>query len=443
MCLYFVLEIEHFNISNNLLHGTIVEAIFKGHKLKVLDMSRNTFVSVISSSIGDLKYLRILRLNENKLSGSIPVALFKTRQIEELMLKSNELTGSIPTQIGNLKNVSILTMSHNSLEGNIPKELQRLQNLQLLHFHVNQLTGNAPDVTFQTITKETYITDCGRPSFLLDRPLRCEACTMCCNSEEVCQERGEENMIIWVEAILTVIVIPIAFIVLGAIILKMTRMLKSGTLYKNRVSQSLYSNESVYCFIFSKSKLAWTLYIVTASIQLWLFATYLHASNVKNKNTDFQFNFKCLGNSLECQDVSTIDAGGWVLFFVIVIFYLGRDFTMSCLQLLSSLTLGNVQLLVSGISINMLTLTAIVTSFKYNMALATKNTDLVTNAVILLFINDLDETFLSWLRTLAPDWTKSVLDEVYRNMEIIGNPPQHRYNMGRRSLGMGEHRNDT
>ena len=63
------------NVSSNLLQGTIVEAIFKCNKLEVLDMSRNSFVSVISSSIGDLKDLRILRLNENKLSGSIPVVI--------------------------------------------------------------------------------------------------------------------------------------------------------------------------------------------------------------------------------------------------------------------------------------------------------------------------------------------------------------------------------
>ena len=83
------------------------------------------------------------------------------------------------------------------------------------------------------------------------------------------------------------------------------------------------------------------------------------------------------------------------LFFIVIFLYIGCEKSMSYQQLLSELALGDFQLFVSGNGILILTVVAILMSFKYNLALATKNTDLVTNAVILLFIDDLDESFLS------------------------------------------------
>ena len=439
---------EHLNISDNLLQGRITEALFACQSLKDIDLSRNNFMSSISPTIGDLKNLKIVRLNQNNLAGSIPVELFNAHQIDELMIQSNQLTGTIPTQIGNLKSATILTMNHNSLKGSIPIELQHLENLKLLQLHRNQLTGKAPKVSFKKFTKDNFITDCGNPSFLLGDAIDCETCTMCCNSEKECQERMKKSMSIWKEALYVAIMSPLAVMILGAVCLRMKRKLKSFAFVKARDSTTLYDNQSVYCFVFSKKKLAWVLYFVTAGIQLWLFVTYLTASNVSNEDTDFQFNFRCLGNSFECIDENDVSFGGWILFFVVLLFYLGRDLTMSSLQLFSALAIFDLQLFASGIGILVLTLIAIVTSFNYNFALAEKNTDLVMNAVILLFINDLDEHFLSWLKVLVPGWTNDLLEEVEH--EIVdkcsklkeslegtqANNSQTRIDFGRRMLGI-------
>ena len=403
-------------MSSNLLKGTIAEAIFLCQRLKEIDVSRNSLQGEIPPSIGSAKNLQIIRFNENQLESKIPTALFDSIQIKELMIQSNELTGTIPTQVGNLKNATILTLSHNSLKGEIPKELQGLHNLKILHLQYNQLTGKAPEVMFQNFTKNSYITDCGSPSFLLDKVVECKTCTMCCNSEEVCQERNRAIFNIWAETSLVAALTLTAIVISGVIYLRRKGMLSSGTFFKDRDPKHIYSNGSVYCFILSNTKVAWFLYILTAVIQLWLFATYLHASNVRNEDTDFQFNFRCLGNSLECNDESNVGVGGWALFFIVLFLYIGRDLAMSCQQLLSALALGDFQLFVSGSGMLILTVVAIFTSFKYNLALATKNTDLVTNAVILLFINDLDESFLSFLQNFKPDFTDDVLEEVQMNL---------------------------
>ena len=55
---------------------------------------------------------------------------------------------------------------------------------------------------------------------------------------------------------------------------------------------------------------------------------------------------------------------------------------------------------------------AIFGSYYYNMALATTNTELIVNAVILLFINDLDEQLMNAMQALAPDWVDERIEEV-------------------------------
>ena len=400
-----------------MLQGTIAGAMFACEMLKNVDLSQNNFIKFIPPSIGNSMSVQTIRLNQNKLVGRIPPQLFNAHQIKELMIQSNELTGSIPTQVGNLINATILAMNHNFLKGSIPRTLENLHNLEILHLHHNQLTGIAPTMKFQNDIEPSYITDCGEPSFLLNEIVECKTCTMCCNSEEACQHRERNRFSTKAEAVLVVIMVPIGFLILGYVFLRINKMLKSGAYFKGPDRQRLYESESVNSFVFSQSKRAWVPYLMTAAIQLWLFSTYLIASDVGNKNTDFQFNFRCLGNSLECINGSTVNLGGWVLFFVILFFYLGRDLSMGCLQLLSALTVGDVRLFISGVVMMCLTLVAIITSYKYNFALAQKNTDLVTNAVILLFINDMDESFLSVLETLAPDWTSEIKKEIQSTME--------------------------
>merc|ERR1719162_1271059 len=144
----------------------------------------------LPASIGKPREMRVLELEENKLSGSIPNALFELSDIETLMLQSNQLTGSIPTLIGLFVNAIVIGLNHNNIKGTIPAELTDLKNLQRVHLHQNELTGIAPKIGI-----ESFITDCGQPSYLLSSPLKCDSCTMCCNSERQCRENKSTSLV--------------------------------------------------------------------------------------------------------------------------------------------------------------------------------------------------------------------------------------------------------
>ena len=70
------------------------------------------------------------------------------------------------------------------------------------------------------------------------------------------------------------------------------------------------------------------------------------------------------------------------------------------------------QIFVSGFILLFLTILAAYTSVLYNIALAETNTQIIVNAVILLFINDLDEQFMSVLQVLCPVWTNRQIAEI-------------------------------
>jgi len=152
-------------------------------------------------------------------------------------------------------------------------------------------------------------------------------------------------------------------------------------------------------------------------------ATYnlLSSSNALRKDTDFVYTYRCPDNDLECDDLSSVTTVGWIVFVLVLILHLGRDFAMSCAQLMIFIKTWDYHLLVSGLSILILTGVAMSTSIIYNMALAAKNTDLLTNAVILLFINDLDEKCFEMVQFVRPGWVKAVLEEIESHMTMMKN----------------------
>lgn len=356
-----------------------------------------------------------MRFNENRLSGSIPSQIFAASRIQELNLQSNFFTGTIPREIGILENATTILLDHNLLKGSIPKELQFLHRIEFLHLHRNQLTGIAPDVSFAIKSNINYISDCGEPNFLLASELTCDTCTMCCNSEKKCQET--ENWTVPVEGsiILTLALIPV-LITFNFVLFKATKNNFFSCFVDRRDPSTIYNNDSIYCFLLSNSYVAKMIHLITAGIQIWLYTFYLAASNVRNPDTDWRFSFRCLANSMSCVDDSSVHAEGWFVFCAVLVLHLGADVVMGILQIRKAVMLLDFHLFVSGITMFSLTSFGGLTSYYYNVALAESNTDLISNAVILLFINDLDEKFLILLQIVAPDWTKNLLDEVHINM---------------------------
>lgn len=131
-------------------------------------------------------------LNEcpTRFTGTLSASLAQMTSLEYCNLQGNEITGSIPFEVNNLKNLHTLVLSHNRFKGKIPIQLNELVNVNRLHLHGNQLSGEAPD---PDRAMDEYISDCGFPSVSLE-PVECPSCSICCNSENLCQKKPKSNI---------------------------------------------------------------------------------------------------------------------------------------------------------------------------------------------------------------------------------------------------------
>ena len=416
---------EILDLENNLFVSQIPDALFASHKLEVINLSRNNFQGHISSAIKLLENIREIHLDQNSLSGNLPSEIFNLKHMERLALQSNSFTGTLPTEIGNLENAIFMSLSHNFLKGIIPKELERLNKIEYLHLHDNFLTGIAPDISrLNEIGKssgdlERYITDCGDPSYLLTEPVSCTSCTLCCNSDKLCQENKVWRISIEKGAFVVVFGVPAGLGVIYYLIHFGIKVLSERkVVLVKRDAITMIDQDSTYCLLFSNSYVAWAIYFVVFFLQGCFYYMFLLASSFTSDSSDWQFTFQCPATSSSCENYSDVNEFGWTMFFVVTLLTLSVDYVNSSLLILKSVAFRNLRMFVGGFLHMGMTVLALFCSFYYNLALATTNTELIVNAVILLFINDLDEQLMNAMQASVPGWVGMRIEEV---METLSN----------------------
>ena len=365
-----------------------------------------------------------IRFDQNVLSGSIPKEIFNLKNLERFEIQSNSFTGTIPTEIGKWESAAFIILSHNLLKGAIPKELKNLHKVEYLHLHDNFLTGAAPNMAkLQELRRssnglERYITDCGEPSFLLANPLECPSCTLCCNSNKLCQENLTSQLSIEKGAFIAVFGVPIALIILFFLICYGSQVLYQRIQsWDERDVLKMIDVNSTYCLLFSNSYVAWMIYFVVYFLQGCFYYLFLLASSFTSSFSDWQFTIHCsssTGSSStgSCATESTVSVFGWIMFFVVTLFTLSVDYVNSTQLILKSVAKFNLRICINGFLHLGMTVLALFCSFYYNMALATTDTELIVNAVILLFVNDLDEQLMNAMYAFAPDWVDARIGEI-------------------------------
>ena len=179
---------------------------------------------------------------------------------------------------------------------------------------------------------------------------------------------------------------------------------------------SIYNEDSVYCLIFSDNVIAWVIYISTAAIQVLAFYVFLNTLNFHDSDTVWQFPYRCPENSLECNNEGSRSTFAWIMLAIVIMLFLGADVFDSMFQLRKAAALLDLRLFISGLILFFLTALAFFTSVMFNTAVAESDTDLIMNAVILLFINELDEQFLNLLDSLVPFWIAKRYVEIEKYM---------------------------
>jgi len=383
-----------------------------------------------------------LNLTSNSLSGRISSALGNLTSLEILDLHSNNLQGIIPTELGSLMNLISARFSYNDLTGTVPSGFMHHSNLSLLHLHGNRLTGTVTTNIASTRRKicdddssingtsldkplhctvndhSILVADCGSPSDF-DEPMRCPNCTMCCNALGQCHvtsDSSERNKLTYSQLAGVLIGAIFVLFVLAALIVFLVRRMR--TMYGPIVlegAQKAIGNESVYSFIFSDRALPIAIAIATLFAQGFLFFIFIRAAQLdfNDAGKDWVYSYVCPRDG-DCRNTSDTSTDGWAFFAILVAVHLAPDI-VNALKVFWLGTKGDALLskeytmcFFGGLSLFSITALALYSSVVYNIAIARSDTELITNAVIILFINDLDEQLYVLLRVICPKWLDSL-----------------------------------
>ncbi|XP_050145999.1 receptor-like protein EIX1 isoform X3 [Malus sylvestris] len=115
--------------------------------LREIDLSSNSIsLDPIPKCIQNMTGLTALNLKENEFNSTIPEWLYSLNNLESLLLSRNALRGEILSSIGNLKSLRHFDLSHNSMSGPIPMSLGNLSSLVELDISGNQFNGTFIEV---------------------------------------------------------------------------------------------------------------------------------------------------------------------------------------------------------------------------------------------------------------------------------------------------------
>ncbi|CAM8907189.1 unnamed protein product [Rhodiola kirilowii] len=113
-------------------------------RVTVLGLVEQKLDGVLSTSIGNLTFLRELYLTNNTLHGEIPKEIGKLGRLQYLHLDGNSFEGGIPTELSNCSDLRKVDLSRNSISRRVPLELGSLLKLTLFSAYKNNLMGEMP-----------------------------------------------------------------------------------------------------------------------------------------------------------------------------------------------------------------------------------------------------------------------------------------------------------
>lgn len=348
-----------------------------------------------------------LLLPRNGLAGEISPSLFNVTSLQTIDLNDNELYGTIPSELGMLTDLKKLRLSYNELTG-IPTTFGLLTNLSFLHLHGNRISGDDSYITVVSDSasseEHAFVADCGDPVDSSE-PFECDSCDMCCNSLEECQVPITSSLDRFDGYVLSLIIASFVIallIVYGAIVKILVRRKVFSPSKTN--ARSACGEGSVYSFVLTKSYIAWTIAFLAVLIQVSIFALFINASQFNNEVSDWVYSWRCPKNSETCDDERIIGAYGWVVWGLLVITAVLEDLVNGIKLISLAASRSDMHCFCGSAIILAITALALWTSATYNRAIAMSSTELIVNAVILLFVNDIDEQLYNAVQVINPKW---------------------------------------
>eukprot|EP00594_Rhizosolenia_setigera_P004607 CAMPEP_0178953062 /NCGR_PEP_ID=MMETSP0789-20121207/8204_1 /TAXON_ID=3005 /ORGANISM="Rhizosolenia setigera, Strain CCMP 1694" /LENGTH=197 /DNA_ID=CAMNT_0020634267 /DNA_START=751 /DNA_END=1344 /DNA_ORIENTATION=+ len=129
----------------------------------------------------------------------------------------------------------------------------------------------------------------------------------------------------------------------------------------------------------------------------------------------------CPANSLDCENSNKVSDYGKFVFGLILTIWLLKDIVSSIKLMLVSFQHRNIDFFFAGASVFTVTMLSLWSSIVYIIAIAVKNTDLIKDAVVLLFVIEIDERIYELVENINPEWVDDIERDMIEGSIYLGN----------------------
>eukprot|EP00594_Rhizosolenia_setigera_P002678 CAMPEP_0178953772 /NCGR_PEP_ID=MMETSP0789-20121207/8606_1 /TAXON_ID=3005 /ORGANISM="Rhizosolenia setigera, Strain CCMP 1694" /LENGTH=195 /DNA_ID=CAMNT_0020635071 /DNA_START=67 /DNA_END=654 /DNA_ORIENTATION=- len=129
----------------------------------------------------------------------------------------------------------------------------------------------------------------------------------------------------------------------------------------------------------------------------------------------------CPPNSLDCENSYKVSDYGFFVFGLILTIWLLKDIVGSVKLILVSFQHRNIDFFFAGTVVFTVTMLSLWSSIIYIIAIAVKNTDLIKDAVVLLFVIEIDERIYELVENINPDWVDHIEKDMRNSFIYEGN----------------------
>jgi len=180
---------------------------------------------------------------------------------------------------------------------------------------------------------------------------------------------------------------------------------------EKRYALDTLGRDSVYKFFFYNDLWGWGIALTVLALQLWMCFVFIGGSeyDLHDDKSDLVYTWKCPRDEENCRDTSGLGWQGWMLFIVLMVVHLLKDVVNGAKLIALSGTARSrphrrIRFFLGGLCLITAALFTLYASTIYNEAIATNDTEIIENAVIILFISDIDEMALDTLGAIHSRW---------------------------------------
>jgi hypothetical protein len=168
---------------------------------------------------------------------------------------------------------------------------------------------------------------------------------------------------------------------------------------------------SVYHFLLSNNWMAWAVVLFTMAVQIFLLFVFVEGAeiNLDDDRSDLVYSFKCPRDRDECYDTSDLTIKGWVSFALLMAAHMSKDIINGVKLILLSAKQrhqfnSRLRFFAGGTLLTAVTCFTLYVSTIYNKAIATSDTEIIINSVVILFICEVAELIFGILKSINPAW---------------------------------------